>query len=214
MSPRPSLPVNHEIVRWAREESGYGRDRVAARLKVKEERVRSWESGERQPTQRQLESLAHFLHRPFGIFFLARPPRLAPLAAEYRRLPGVEAGHESPELRLALRQMIGRRERAVELMEELGETVPRFTLRARLSESPEDVGLRLRAASGISLEVQRGWTSAWRAWADHSLVRFGAGAASACSRSTIAWWRSARRVRAALRAGLSSFSIGSPRIAV
>ena len=165
MGQSPSLSVNPEIVRWAREESGYDVERVASRLAVKEERVLAWERGERQPTQRQLESLARYLHRPLGIFFLARPPRLKPLATEYRRLPGVQVGHESPELRLALRAMIERRERALELLDELGEPVPRISLRARLSDSPEDVGARLRAASAITIDAQLAWATVGQAWA-------------------------------------------------
>ena len=164
MSPRPAIPANPQVLRWAREESGYDIDRVAARLAVKEERVRSWEMGERQPTQRQLESLAHFLHRPLGIFFLPRPPRLAPLATEYRRLPGVEPGHETPQLRLALRQMINRRDRALELTEELSDLGPPFRLRARLSDSPAKVGARLRTATRIDPATQLAWPNAWRAW--------------------------------------------------
>ena len=53
-------------------------------------------------------------------FFLPTPPQLTPLAAEYRRLPGVTPGHESPPLRLAVRQMVSRRESALALLEELG----------------------------------------------------------------------------------------------
>lgn len=83
-----TIPVNPNLLVWAREESGYGLDRVAKRLQVKEERVEAWEKGERQPTFRQVEELAKFLHRPLSIFFLSRPPQLPPLAAEYRRLPG------------------------------------------------------------------------------------------------------------------------------
>jgi hypothetical protein len=36
---------------------------------------------------------------------MPQPPQLPPLAADHRRLAGVDAGHESPELRLALRKM-------------------------------------------------------------------------------------------------------------
>ena len=48
------------------------------------------------------------------------------------KTPGIEPGHESPELRLALRQMLNRRENAINLMEELGEPIPDFSLRAHL----------------------------------------------------------------------------------
>ena len=158
------IPVNPELVAWARRESGYEIERVAKRLGVKAERVEAWERGELQPTARQMGLLARFLQRPLSTFFLPRPPNLPALAAEYRRLPGVEPGKESPELRLALRQMLIRRDNALNLMGELGTPVPRFRLRAHLSESPADVGARLRAALGVSTEEQLGWPSEWAAW--------------------------------------------------
>ena len=159
-----TVTVNPSILAWAREESGYSVDRVARRLQVKEERVLSWEMGERQPTLRQLEKLAWFFHRPFSVFFLPRPPQLPPLAADYRRLPGVEPGHESPELRLALRQMLTRRENALNLLEELGEPIREFSLNAHLRESAVEVGQRLRNAIGIDVPIQLEWTNEWQAW--------------------------------------------------
>lgn len=160
----PTVAVNPSILTWAREESGYAVDRVARRLQVKEERIAAWEKGERQPTLRQLEQLARFLHRPFSVFFLPRPPQLPPLAADYRRLPGVEPGHESPELRLALRQMLTRRENALNLMEELGEPVREFSLNAHLRETAIVVGQRLRSAIGVDVATQIGWANEWQAW--------------------------------------------------
>ena len=159
--------VNASLLVWAREESGYALGRVAKRLQVKEERVKSWEKGERQPTFRQVQELSRFLHRPLSVFYLPKPPQVPALAAEYRRLPDVEPGHESPELRLALRQMLTRREQALELMEELGEEIPVFPLRARLSEAPAVVGARLREAIDLAVETQLGWDNeyvAWRSW--------------------------------------------------
>lgn len=156
---------NPSVLLWARKESGYPLERVAKRLGVKVERVEAWEAGERVPTLRQLQNLARFYHRPLGLFFRAKPPALPPLAAEYRRLPGVNPGGESPELRLAIRQMSNRRETMQELLEELGEAVPRFDLQAHISEGPEQVGARLRSALGVDLETQYAWGSPWQAWA-------------------------------------------------
>ena len=159
------LPINPQLLSWAREQSGYDLARTASRLGVKPERVLAWEHGDRQPTMRQTEALAQFFHRPLSIFFLPKPPLLPPLAAEYRRLPHVIPGHESPELRLAIRQMLTRRENALNLLGELGEPVPEFSLSARLNESPAEVGERLRTASGLSIDEQRSWRDEWRAWA-------------------------------------------------
>lgn len=160
----PPVAVNHNVLTWARLQSGYSVERVARRLHVSEDRVRAWEQGVRTPTVRQLQLLASFLHRPLGVFFMAQPPDVPPLATEYRRLRGVRPGDESPELRLALRQMLIRRERALSLMEELGESVPDFTLRAHLRDSPTDVAGRLRAALDVDIGTQRGWASQWAAW--------------------------------------------------
>jgi len=158
------VPIQPSVLTWARAESGYAVDRVASRLQVKPEKVEAWERGERTPTLRQVQELARFFHRPLNVFFMPSPPQVPPLAAEYRRLPGVTPGQETPELRLALRQMINRRETALGLMEELGETVPAFTLEAHLREDAAAVGARLRAALAISNEAQSGWRDEWQAW--------------------------------------------------
>lgn len=158
------VPINPTVLEWARKESGYPVGKVADRLQVKPERVEAWERGERPPTLRQVQELARFFHRPLNVFFLLFPPQVPPLAAEYRRLPGVTPGQESPELRLAVRQMINRRETALSLMEELGEPIAAFALQAHLNENPEAVGGRLRAALGIAVDVQFGWRDEWQAW--------------------------------------------------
>jgi transcriptional regulator with XRE-family HTH domain len=68
MSIQPAITVNPSLLIRARQQSGYGLDRVAKRLQVKEERIAEWEAGERQPTLRQVESLARMFHRPLSVF--------------------------------------------------------------------------------------------------------------------------------------------------
>jgi Zn-dependent peptidase ImmA (M78 family)/DNA-binding XRE family transcriptional regulator len=159
----PAL-VNPVVLTWARQESGYELEPVAKRLNVRPEQVIAWERGDKKPTVRQTQELAKFYHRPFGVFFLPQPPAIPPLAAEYRHLPNVKAGIESPEFRLALRVMSLRRETALELSEELGVPVTEFKVAAHLSETPATVGARLRETLGIAAEEQLGWTSDWQAW--------------------------------------------------
>jgi len=162
----PAL-VNPTVLMWARQESGYPPEPVAKRLSIKPEQLLAWERGDLKPTVRQAQNLAKLYHRPFGVFFLPEPPTLAPLAAEYRRLPGVQPGVESPEFRLALRAMSQRREVALELSEELGVNVEDFNFTAHLSESTATVGARMREALGITPDEQLRWTSdgqAWRRW--------------------------------------------------
>ena len=156
--------VNATVLTWARQESGYPPEPVAKRLNVKPERLLAWERGEIKPTVRQTQDLAKFYHRPFGVFFLPEPPALPPLAAEYRRLPGIRPGIESPEFRLALRVMSQRREVALELREELGLPLEEFQFSAHLSEGTAAVGTRLRKFLGVTSDEQLSWTSDWQAW--------------------------------------------------
>ncbi len=169
MSARATVAINPPLLQWALAESGYTLERVAKGIDVKEERIKDWLQATRQPTMRQVENLAHFFQRPFSIFFLPAPPKLTPLAAEYRRLPKVKPGEESPELRLALRRMLMRREAALELMDELGETPTPFALMAHQQESPEVVAVRLREALGLTVAEQLAMpdgSRAWNAWRD------------------------------------------------
>jgi Zn-dependent peptidase ImmA (M78 family) len=60
--------------------------------------------------------------------------------------------------------MLTRRENALNLMGELGEPVPEFSLRAHLRESPAEVGQRLRLATGVTVAAQLDWANEWEAW--------------------------------------------------
>lgn len=156
--------VNPDLLIWARDESGYESELVAKRLAVKVDRLIAWEKGDRKPTVRQVQELAKLYHRSFGVFFLPQRPTIPPLAAEYRRLPGVQPGVESPEFRLALRQMSLRRERTIELNDELAVTGEEFTTAAHMAEGPTAVGRRLRAALGVTVAQQMAWRDEWQAW--------------------------------------------------
>lgn len=114
------VPIpNSEVIAWALRESGHDPERVARRLTVKPDKVLQWLEGEKPPTLRQLKQLAAFLHRPLSLFFQPAPPRTVPLGAGYRRLRDVKPGAESPELRIAIRQMLARREVALHLKDEV-----------------------------------------------------------------------------------------------
>lgn len=159
----PAL-VTPAVLKWARVESGYGPESAAKRAGVPPEKLLAWEQSQAKPTLRQAQALAKFYHRPLGVFFLPQPPSLPPLAAEYRRLPGIEPGAESPELRLAIRVMSYRREVALQLGDELDHTVPEFNLALHPSEPPVAAGTRLRSVLGITPGEQLEWGNEWQAW--------------------------------------------------
>lgn len=62
------VAVAPQMLRWARERSGRTPD------ELKKFPVEAWESGDRQPTMRQLEDFAKATYTPVGFLFLTEPP--------------------------------------------------------------------------------------------------------------------------------------------
>lgn len=165
--------INPDVLSWARRMSRQSEEALAKAASVPVNKYLSWESGERRPTFRQLESLSRKLKRPAALFYLPEPPADdSPDLKDFRRLPGV-IGHESPELVARIRWARERRETALALFEDAGDEPPLFDVRARLDEAPDDVADRLRRRLGVSLEIQlenRDEYAALRLWVAASEV--------------------------------------------
>ena len=85
--------VKPELFRWARERAGIHVDALVKRFP----RYLEWESGEKQPTLKQLEKLALATHAPIGSFFLSEPldepvpiPDMRTIGNEFVGRPSVE----------------------------------------------------------------------------------------------------------------------------
>lgn len=160
---RPALLI------WARESAGLRVADAAARAGVEVERLSAWEQGEDRPSIAQLRKLGEVYKRPIAVFFLSVPPQGFDAQREFRRLPGLTPQKETPELRLALRTALFRREAARELYESLGESVPECTATASPDEDEEIVGQRVRELLGLSWEAQLDWNGSYaalNAWRD------------------------------------------------
>ena len=82
------IAVAPKILIWARESIGRNIEEVAKRLKVSENTVTSWESGQKNPTLLQLEKLAKTIYkRPLAAFFLPSPPTEPAPPTDFRTLP-------------------------------------------------------------------------------------------------------------------------------
>jgi Zn-dependent peptidase ImmA (M78 family)/transcriptional regulator with XRE-family HTH domain len=164
----PAL-VKPALLVWARERSGLKTEQVAAKMQLDQNVVRAWETGDARPSIAQVRKLGEIYKRPLAVFFLQEPPKDFDAQREFRRLPGVTAQNESPEMRLALRIALFRREAARELYDQLGEEVPTFDAKADPSENAETVGNRIREILGITWDAQLAWPTAhaalngWRA---------------------------------------------------
>lgn len=86
--------VKPDLFRWARERSGLD---VAA-LTERFPKYESWETGELQPTLKQLEDLARKTFTPFGYFFLSEPPEERLPLPDFRTLGSRPLRRASPNL--------------------------------------------------------------------------------------------------------------------
>ena len=66
--------ITPEVLKWARETAKLSETDAAAKVSVKEDKIKEWESGESQPTIRQAKILANAYQRPFAILFLPEIP--------------------------------------------------------------------------------------------------------------------------------------------
>jgi Zn-dependent peptidase ImmA (M78 family)/transcriptional regulator with XRE-family HTH domain len=154
----PSL-VKPSLLVWARETAGLSLAQAAQRSKFDLERLATWERGEESPSIAQVRKLGEVYKRPLAVFFLSEPPKGFSAQKEFRRLAGIIPGKESPELLLALRSAVFRREAAMELYQVTGETPPTLGAELHPKMDREEGGRVIRDLLGITWAVQLGWNN-------------------------------------------------------
>ena len=88
------VAINRELLRWARERAGLAQDELIRRFK----RLPEWETGEIQPTLKQVEDFAHAVHVPVGYLFLTKPPEEVVPIPDFRTFAGEDVRRPSPNL--------------------------------------------------------------------------------------------------------------------
>ena len=171
MAPRVNLAyVTPEVLRWARESTGYSVSEAAKKIGIRSWRLELAEQGYDLLTLRQAEKAAEAYERPLAALFLPAPPDEEPQEARFRRLPGAPEPPWPPAMQLLARRVRERQDAAVELYEALEEspawpaTAGRFKT-DDLSALPETA----REILAVSDEEQKAWRdgyAALRGWRD------------------------------------------------
>lgn len=82
------LPINSNILIWARNEINISVEEVAKRMKKSPDIIKSWEEGSSSPTYVQLEKLAYEIYKiPLAVFFFSEPPEFSKIKASFRTTP-------------------------------------------------------------------------------------------------------------------------------
>ena len=172
MTRRVKAITKGKILAWARETAGFSSiSEAAVKLDITEVKLAAWESEVDAPSIPQLRKLADLYKRPLAVFYLQEVPTTFQVIRDLRRLPGTGFRRLPPNLVYEWRRASEQRALALDLMEDIGDLPTRFSLQAEPSEDPEDVGLRIRAALGVTMEQQRRWRdtdgrTSLRAWRD------------------------------------------------
>ena len=154
-------PVNSELLRWARERAGVTQEGLAAKFKKSPE----WETGEIQPTLKQLEAFARAVHVPFGYLFLPEPPEESLPIPDFRTFAGRAVTRPSPNLLDTIYACQGRQGWYQDFARIAGEPPLNFVGSASLDSSPEIVAAQMRERLDFDLTVRREcstWTDALR----------------------------------------------------
>ena len=155
------VSVNPEILRWARERAGVAQEDLTEEFR----KLPEWESGDIQPTLRQVEAFARAVHAPVGYLFLSEPPEEAVPIPDFRTFAGHAVTRPSPNLLDTIYACQERQGWYRNFARVAGESALDFVGSASVGESPEKVAARMREILGFDLTARREcptWTDALR----------------------------------------------------
>lgn len=152
MASSPEIEVSPEVLKWARNTSGYSIEEAAKRTKLKQESITSWEHAAAKIRFSDIEKLAKTYKRPTAALLLDKPPG-EPVMPPYFRKKSDKA-EMNPELRFAIRKARYLQEVATELEGNENGANPVET--ATLEDSPEKIAIREREKLGVNIDVQSG----------------------------------------------------------
>lgn len=96
---KQKLPINKDILFWARTSIGLSVEDVAQKFKKDPREIEEWEEGKTSPTFTQLERLAFEIYkRPLAVFFFPDVPKEETPKTEFRTLPDTVISELPPEI--------------------------------------------------------------------------------------------------------------------
>jgi len=166
-----AIPVNNNILKWARETSGLSVADVARKLGKTADTIESWEQGASSPTYPQLEKLAYEIYRrPVAVFFFPAIPQESSPRAEFRTLPEEVVDTMPPEIIKAYKKAKVYQLNLKELDNQSENQMPRLLDNLNLTRFPNisELAKEVRAFLKIDLQTQVSWRNpdaaieAWR----------------------------------------------------
>lgn len=161
--------INPDILKWARERSGFTQEEAYRGITSNVDTLHKWEMGQAAPTYRQLVKLADKYGRPIAIFYFPEPPDELEPGREFRTLPSSEVAKLSPSVLILIREAHARQLHLYELTRvgyQAGKKIF-IDIQVTTSTPPQQAARLIRDYLGINMQVQTEWRSsdeALKAW--------------------------------------------------
>jgi Zn-dependent peptidase ImmA (M78 family) len=153
--PREGIPVNKDLIAWARKRAGM----TLAEATEKFAQIEAWETGAALPSYPQLESMAEEFRVPVAVFFFPQPPNVPPIQETFRTLPETEFEQLPRRIQQLLRKAKAFQLGLIELCQGRNPAARLITREVEFSArmSVDIMAARVRSYIGVSLEQQSAW---------------------------------------------------------
>ena len=155
------VAINTGLLCWARERAGLAQDKLTGKFS----RLPEWETGEIQPTLKQLEDFARAVHVPVGYLFLTEPPEELVPIPDFRTFARQDVMRPSPNLLDTIYTCQERQNWYRDFVRITRQAELSFVGSATVAIPPEEVATRMRNTLGFNLNARREcqtWTDALR----------------------------------------------------
>jgi len=153
-----TVSVKPELFRWAIKRSGL----TFADLSAKIPQLSAWQSGQKEPTMRQLEEFAKRTMTPLGYLFLSKPPVEKFAIPDFRTKTDHAPKQPSPNLIETLHDMQRRQEWMRDYLIEEGHDALAFVGSAKTSDPIVKVAAEIRRVLGLDDD----WSEHCANWED------------------------------------------------
>jgi Zn-dependent peptidase ImmA (M78 family)/DNA-binding XRE family transcriptional regulator len=148
--------INPENLIWARERAQMTVDMLAQKLRVKEDVLAAWESGEKKLTFKQAKNVSEKTYIPFGYLFLNAPPVEKLLIPDLRTVDGDQLRQPSAELLKIVRIIMARQHWYQEYQIEQGVEENPLIGRFNSDNKFSDIVSNMREVLGVGPHPERG----------------------------------------------------------
>ncbi len=153
-----TVSVKAELIRWAIDRSGLSFDELATKFPA----LDKWQTGDKQPTMKQLEAFAKRTMTPFGYLFLAAPPAESLPIPDFRTVGDTPIGRPSPNLLDTIHDMQRRQQWMRDYLIEQGQEALPFLGSFKELGRIKALAVRIRETLGL----ENDWSEKCPTWED------------------------------------------------